>query len=1168
MREYRFRPGRRTTGGLTALVAAMAGALALATSALAVTPVSGPSAFTYDATSTSGTTVIIDGQIDAGGQTTNYAVAYDLASSTWCQNSGTSGSPAHTTPTQTLDPANDPQNGQVSVTLNGLTRGTAYCAAFTASNPSGSTTGDIVPFTAGAPTAITYGATPTGASAALVDGAVTPAGQSTTYEVKYDLSSSDFCTGQSTTPAHTTVAQSLAAQDTSSHDVSVDLTGLTPGAGYCAELSATNGSSTADGDQVSFVSGLPEASTDSATSTGASTAIVDGTVNPVGQATTYQVQYDVQSSDFCQGNSTTPAHTTPAQSLGATDDNPHNVSVDLTGLTGGQSYCAQVTATNGSGTGFGGEQDFISGAPSASTDGVQSTGASTATVTGTVNPVGQATTYLVQYDLQNSDFCKHITDTPAHATAPQSLNATDQSFHQVSVDLTGLTGGQSYCVQLTATNPSGTSPGGRIGFTEGVPRAGTFNAQSTGASTATVTGVVDPGGQDTSYQVQYDLASSTFCQGNSGTPAHTTPSQNLGATDNTTHTVSVDLTGLTAGQSYCAQLTATNPSGTAQGGLVSFTAGAPAVSTDDAEPTGASTATVTGQVNPDGQSTTYQVQYDLASSTFCQGNSATPAHTTSAQNLGATDSTWHQVSVDLTGLTGGQSYCAQLIATNPAGTVQGGQLNFTAGLPLASTDNATPAGVIQGTINPVGQATTYQVQYDLASSHWCQTSGAFGSPTSTTSSQSLGATDATWHNVSVTLTGLSSGQGYCAQLIANNGSGNAQGGIVNFTYGVPGVQTNDAQGTGPTTATVDGSVDPAGQPTTYQAQYAPANSAWCHSGGNSGSPTATTPAQSLGATDDSPHDVTVNLSGLTASTDYCAQLVASNNVGQGQGGVTDFTTSAQPVAQAPTATLTGFVSGLDTSSPSVRGTVNPNGQDTTYYLEYGTTTAYGSRTAAVDVGSGTSDVTVQPALSNAQPGTGYHYRLVATNATGTTDSLDGQLTTTGTAPGGTGTTGGQTAGGTTYNSNPGAPASQGSPGSSAGGNSPKTPAPSCSLASAGNHVLLRKPKKGKSKLKVGALTLTVRCDQSANVTLAGVLTKPGKAPKHGKAKPTKLNLGPVFGHVNPGAPTTLTIQVPAAALSALAAHAPESVAFTLTASNGNGASHASAGIGHLQGVTK
>ena len=88
------------------------------------------------------------------------------------------------------------------------------------------------------------------------------------------------------------------------------------------------------------------------------------------------------------------------------------------------------------------------------------------------------------------------------------------------------------------------------------------------------------------------------------------------------------------------------------------------------------------------------------------------------------------------------------------------------------------------------------------------------------------------------------------------------------------------------------------------------------------------------------------------------------------------------------------------------------------------------------------------------------------------------------------------------------------------------------------------------------------------MTLQGVLTKPGKKPKHGKAKPTKLNLGPVSAHANAGAPTTLTIQVPAAALSALASHAPESVAFTLTATNANGTSHASAGIGHLQGVTK
>ena len=98
--------------------------------------------------------------------------------------------------------------------------------------------------------------------------------------------------------------------------------------------------------------------------------------------------------------------------------------------------------------------------------------------------------------------------------------------------------------------------------------------------------------------------------------------------------------------------------------------------------------------------------------------------------------------------------------------------------------------------------------------------------------------------------------------------------------------------------------------------------------------------------------------------------------------------------------------------------------------------------------------------------------------------------------------------------------------------------------------------------------MTVTCNQGVNLTLQGVLTRPGKKPKHGKAKPIKLNLPGVSGRGNAGAPTTLSIQLPAAALSALAAHAPESIVLTLTATNANGTGRASATVGHLQGVTK
>src|SRR4249919_1704088 len=82
------------------------------------------------------------------------------------------------------------------------------------------------------------------------------------------------------------------------------------------------------------------------------------------------------------------------------------------------------------------------------------------------------------------------------------------------------------------------------------------------------------------------------------------------------------------------------------------------------------------------------------------------------------------------------------------------------------------------------------------------------------------------------------------------------------------------------------------------------------------------------------------------------------------------------VAAAPTA-ITGSVSSVGGTSATVNGTVNPGGVATDWWFEYGTSTAYGSKTATTDAGSGSANVSVSKALAGLSPATTYHYRLVA-----------------------------------------------------------------------------------------------------------------------------------------------------------------------------------------------
>jgi hypothetical protein len=107
--------------------------------------------------------------------------------------------------------------------------------------------------------------------------------------------------------------------------------------------------------------------------------------------------------------------------------------------------------------------------------------------------------------------------------------------------------------------------------------------------------------------------------------------------------------------------------------------------------------------------------------------------------------------------------------------------------------------------------------------------------------------------------------------------------------------------------------------------------------------------------------------------------------------------AAGPAAAATApAAATGPVTAVGPTTATVSGSVNPNGATTTWYVEYGTSTNYGSKTATANAGSGTSSVAISPALTGLTAGTIYHYRVVATNSVGTGRGGDGILTTSAT----------------------------------------------------------------------------------------------------------------------------------------------------------------------------
>ena len=108
---------------------------------------------------------------------------------------------------------------------------------------------------------------------------------------------------------------------------------------------------------------------------------------------------------------------------------------------------------------------------------------------------------------------------------------------------------------------------------------------------------------------------------------------------------------------------------------------------------------------------------------------------------------------------------------------------------------------------------------------------------------------------------------------------------------------------------------------------------------------------------------------------------------------------AVPAASAATpAVLTGSASAISNTRATLNGTVKAGGQPTTYAFQYGLSSAYTSQTSAKSAGSGFTNVHASAVISRLIPGTRYHFRIVAVNASGTAVGADHTFKTTGHPP--------------------------------------------------------------------------------------------------------------------------------------------------------------------------
>ena len=228
-------------------------------------------------------------------------------------------------------------------------------------------------------------------------------------------------------------------------------------------------------------------------------------------------------------------------------------------------------------------------------------------------------------------------------------------------------------------------------------------------------------------------------------------------------------------------------------------------------------------------------------------------------------------------------------------------------------------------------------------------------------------------DVSATISGLTTGATYHYRFSAENEHGKNVGidRIVVPAF-VLQLQTLPATNLDTNGATLNASLDPDNKATSYKFQYGLTTSygletATASAGSGSGTTSVGTPVTSLP-------------SGRT----FHYRVIATNSDGTTIGPDRTFRTASPPdIASVRASDATG-------TSAVLHADINPVGFDTKYFFEYGTSTGYGQVIPAApeDLGEGTSPVSVTQTVTNLQQGSTYHFRVVAENEWGTTESSD------------------------------------------------------------------------------------------------------------------------------------------------------------------------------------
>jgi phosphodiesterase/alkaline phosphatase D-like protein len=406
---------------------------------------------------------------------------------------------------------------------------------------------------------VTGAATGVTGTAALLHGTLNP-GSTAVAGWYFAYSTSGQCTAGSTTPVEPEV-------EVKALKVQAPATGLEPSRKYTACLVAVHTAEevteTTVGTQVTFTTtrSAPTIDAVALVSTAATSAVVESAINPEREDASCKVEY---------GKTLAYGSVAPCPSDLGGGFGDVAASIELTGLEPATTYHYRVVAENVTGVTKAGSAELTTasvGKPEIESESVTGITSTEATFGAVLNARYEETTYHVEYATDET-----LTEPVTIPGVGEALRGNQPESVPPVTTANALAADTTYYYRVVAENASGVTDGPIGEFTTvGLPEAETGEAGGIGATSAALSGTIDPEGATTSYRFLYvDQAQYHEGAANPYVDGTSTEANSLAASRATTPIGPTAVEGLSPGTIYHYALAATNEAGTTVGADATF----------------------------------------------------------------------------------------------------------------------------------------------------------------------------------------------------------------------------------------------------------------------------------------------------------------------------------------------------------------------------------------------------------------------------------------------------------------------------------------------------------------------------------------------------------------------------------------------------------------------